>query len=334
MAATTVFSRLRHGVPSDDHGPAFDRASFPAYVAFLLTALATGTAVVMLGFSLDPALLRYVAWAPWLWLGGVLVKRVGHPRIGGACEAIGLLYLSGFVFLLLITTITALAAPFADRMLIESDRVIGFDWRRVAAAIEPHQRALSYLTAAYRSFAWQPALVLALLFAQSRSDRAWRFVLAWIGALAIATAIYPFVPAEGPMRFYHVAQARFPGLLGDSAWRFGPIIQAVRDGGVRHLTASSMTGLVSFPSFHVAGAALLAWAAWPIRLLGVPLVALNVVMAVAAILCGPHYLVDAIAGLAIAAIAIGVADRAVTAASASSEPHRPGASQRSFILYR
>ncbi len=333
MAASTVISRLRHGVPSADHGPAFDRASFPVYVALLLTAMTTATATVMLGFSVDPPLFLHVAWAPWLWLGGVLVKRVGHPRIGGACEAIGLLYLSGFAFLLLITVITALAAPFADRMLVASDKLIGFDWRRLAAAIEPHQRALSYLTAAYRSFAWQPALVLALLFAQSRGDKAWPFVLAWMITLAIAAALYPFVPAEGPMRFYHVAQARFPGLLGDSAWRFGPIIQAVRDGGVRHLTASTMTGLVSFPSFHVAGAALLAWAAWPIRLLGLPLVLLNAVMAFAAILCGPHYLVDVIAGLAIAAIAIGVADK-IVAASASPEPGRSGAPGRSFVLYR
>lgn len=306
MASSVIFARLRRGVPSEARRPAFDAVSIPAYVALAAVAVATVAALILLGFTVDLTPLGYSIWAAWLWIGGVLVKRVGHHKLGTAVEAIGFLFVADVFFLYLIPALTALALPDADPLLIKADAALRFDWRTVAGALEPHQRALTYLVAVYRSIVWQPIVVISLLAATNRTARIWSFALGWIVTLSIISAIYPLIPAQGPMTFYHIAQERFPGLLSDGPWGFSPIIHQIRDLGVRHITQQMLTGLVSFPSFHVAAAVLLAWAAWPIRFAGSVFLLLNLVMAAASIICGPHYLVDVLSGLAVAVVAIGL----------------------------
>jgi hypothetical protein len=39
----------------------------------------------------------------------------------------------------------------------------------------------------------------------------------------------------------------------------------VREGALRHLNLFALAGIVTFPSFHAASAALYAWALWPVR---------------------------------------------------------------------
>jgi membrane-associated phospholipid phosphatase len=67
------------------------------------------------------------------------------------------------------------------------------------------------------------------------------------------------------------------------------------------------SGIVTMPSGHAAGAFLCAWAAWDMKLLRIPLLLLNVLMAVAAISHGGHYLVDILAGGMVAALSIALA---------------------------
>jgi membrane-associated phospholipid phosphatase len=69
---------------------------------------------------------------------------------------------------------------------------------------------------------------------------------------------------------------------------------------MRTLDANAFTGIVTFPSFHAAGAVLLACAWWQVPGLRYPGVALNAAMLVSAIPCGGHYLSDLIAGCGIA----------------------------------
>ena len=78
----------------------------------------------------------------------------------------------------------------------------------------------------------------------------------------------------------------------------------VRDGSLRQLSLTALTGLVTFPSFHTAAAVLYLWAFWPVRWIGPAAVAINVVMVLATPICGGHYLVDVFAGIGIAVASI------------------------------
>ena len=65
-----------------------------------------------------------------------------------------------------------------------------------------------------------------------------------------------------------------------------------------------LTGIVTFPSFHAATAALYLWAFWPVRWFRPVAVVANVGMLLATPLGGGHYFIDVFAGIAVAAAAI------------------------------
>jgi membrane-associated phospholipid phosphatase len=58
-----------------------------------------------------------------------------------------------------------------------------------------------------------------------------------------------------------------------------------------------LEGLVSFPSFHVAGALIVLWAARRRRWLLMPLVCWNLVLIASTFMTGVHYVIDVIASV-------------------------------------
>lgn len=63
-------------------------------------------------------------------------------------------------------------------------------------------------------------------------------------------------------------------------------------------------GILTFPSVHAAVASLCAWAAWKIKMLRYPALALNIAMAFSAVPSASHYLTDILAGVGVAAFSI------------------------------
>jgi membrane-associated phospholipid phosphatase len=61
---------------------------------------------------------------------------------------------------------------------------------------------------------------------------------------------------------------------------------------LRVLQFGQLEGLVSMPSFHVAGAMMVTWACRRRRWLLIPLLAINITLAVATFMTGAHYVVD------------------------------------------
>jgi membrane-associated phospholipid phosphatase len=87
-------------------------------------------------------------------------------------------------------------------------------------------------------------------------------------------------------------------------WGFGRVIPLIRDHGVREITGQFMTAFVSFPSYHAASAVLFAWGAWPMKWLRWPSLVLNAALCASALIIGAHYLVDLLAGFAVACGAV------------------------------
>jgi membrane-associated phospholipid phosphatase len=118
--------------------------------------------------------------------------------------------------------------------------------------------------------------------------------------LLITTAVFLLVPALG-----HQETARGLDL---------PVLLALRAGGPLSFDLSQLQGLISFPSYHTVLAVLLTYAHRRSSLL-VPIALVNGVMLFSIPTVGQHYLIDIIAGAAVAGLAI-----AATAAL-----HRPAA---------
>jgi membrane-associated phospholipid phosphatase len=77
----------------------------------------------------------------------------------------------------------------------------------------------------------------------------------------------------------------------------------LRDGTLRTISLdNSSEGLVVFPSFHTTLAVLCIFAARPLRILKIPLLALNLLIILSSPAEGAHYFVDIIAGILLAAL--------------------------------
>lgn len=295
----SVALRLREGV---EPRPMFDSRAYPVYWMLGGTIIAAVIALVAGGYSIDRAYVE-AAWSiPALLLAAFAARRVGHPSIAGALETNTLLTGEAvFVYLLLIP-LAASGRPYVDPLLARSDAALGFNWVAYARAAEPY---IPLLFKAYRSFQLQPTIIIVVLFWCGLDDRAWKLVIAATFALVVTALSFPFVPAKGAFAFYKITN--YPEISIHGEWKVAETLDHIRN-GAKVVDHNALGGIVSFPSFHTVMAVLFVWAAWPTRL-RVPVFVLNVLMVLAAIVCGSHYLVDILSGAALGALSIIVAQQ-------------------------
>lgn len=141
----------------------------------------------------------------------------------------------------------------------------------------------------------QLLLALLLLPLLGRDDRNREFIATVGVALLLTVLLFGLFPAAGPWMHF--------GVRDPAGLSYMQQLTALRAGRVAVLRLDDLDGLVTFPSFHVAMAVLLAWAA---RGTGVAVAAvtLNLAMAVSTPSEGGHYLTDGIGGIAVALTAI------------------------------
>jgi membrane-associated phospholipid phosphatase len=125
--------------------------------------------------------------------------------------------------------------------------------------------------------------------------------------MTASLAVFPFMPALGGYLHYGRDAANYPGVLVGAAWDFEPVISHARDGTLRVLGETPVIGLVTFPSFHAAGAIILGWTARHVSG-GLFLIALNLLMLLSTVPIGGHYLTDVVAGSCVAVAALAFAN--------------------------
>ena len=267
-----LFGRLKENVAEREFESPFEPRARAVYL-MIATELSIGVGLLgVLGFSVDPSLWQAFAIWPLVAVGGMMLRRLGHGRTGGAMEATGLVVFQGVASLTVFIPLAALSGPFADGALSAADRMLGFDWLSYFHATIAWRLPLSV---GYSSFLWQELVVIAALFATGRGDRCWQFVTAATIALGITMAIFPFVPAEGAFVHYGLPRATFEPLVGAVPWDYLDDLKRLK-AGYRVFDWSVANGYVSFPSYHTAVAVLFIWAIWPLRWLRIPVVVLNV----------------------------------------------------------
>jgi membrane-associated phospholipid phosphatase len=201
----------------------------------------------------------------------------------------------------------ALNLPLQDANLYALDRMLGLDWRGYVLFVDAHPAVAGALSYGYTMIRWPIFAIPVLLAAIHHYRRLEEFTLAFGLALIVTTIVSALVPAIGvyqqigldPATLSHID----PRAYVDQVRDFAP----VREGALRHLNLFALAGIVTFPSFHAASAALYAWALWPVRWMRPLALLANGAMLASTPIDGGHYFVDLIAGLAVAVLAIVVA---------------------------
>lgn len=203
--------------------------------------------------------------------------------------ALLILYTSvGAVFSYLVVSTNA---SLVDARLATWDQAIGFDWLALFGWMQANPSIHTALKIAYGSGLAQMACAIVILGFTARTAQLNEFINLFIATTLIAIAIsWPF-PAAGPWTHFSLSTT-----IDVSAMSHFPLL---RDGSLRTLDAKGMQGLISIPSVHAATALLLAYAMRGTRLFAAFAV-LSSLMILATPIDGGHYLVDVLAGAALA----------------------------------
>jgi membrane-associated phospholipid phosphatase len=305
LGSISLVEGLRHGVvtasPIDRHSRWFYLIVTAWFVAGLPVFLA-------MGFTLDLGPQAAIG-AGALILACWLLRYVNHQRIAGGIEVVIVGFFFGLPVMFVIYPLLAVSGPLADPWLANVDRALGFDWFAFIAFFKAHPFLMKLMVWIYLSLFWQQLLLLPALWLRGFERRAWLFVTALVVAMCITLAIYPFTPCDDAFVHYGVTQAQFP-LSVTVPWTTSPVVRSVK-AGARVITAASLKGIVTFPSYHAAVAAMLTWAAWPLKPLRYSFVVLNTLMIVSCIVVGAHYLIDLVVGVAIGAVAVVISKKIV-----------------------
>ncbi len=207
---------------------------------------------------------------------------------------------------------TAHAAPLADSMFQKMDALLGFDWLAGFQALHAHPFAVTFFRLCYDSLIYQGlyfGLLLALLDRKPALQE--MFWLVFVAGLFTSTGAF-FWPALGP--FHEFRADRY----GD----YIPVIEHLRSGRDLNFPLHTMTGVVSFPSFHTTMALAYIYGFRRTGAIGIVVAVLNIGMMIAIPFFGGHYLTDMIAGAAVmlASLAIVKSIPAVIRALHSAQP--------------
>jgi PAP2 superfamily len=194
--------------------------------------------------------------------------------------------------------------PLQDRAFSAIDYALGFDPRAVVLFVNDHPALSLALNFGYNMIKW-PLLVIPIVLATTfRFVRLQQFVTSLSVALLMTIVISTFVPAIGNYQALGLTASDAPNVNLIPFLLLQHDIPAVREGLLRHLELFKLAGIVAFPSFHAASAVLYAWALAPVRGFGPIALVLNTLMIVSTPVIGAHYLIDVIAGMALAAASI------------------------------
>ena len=183
--------------------------------------------------------------------------------------------------------------------------LVGFDGLALVKWVDGVPVLSRLLMYAYASFAPQELLVLSMLLILLRQPGpGFTLVLGYGMAGFAASAISVWFPALGAHVTYGIASQALSSVNVHFGYAFLNEFHAVRDQATFVLSVATAQGILTFPSLHTAVAILCAAAASSHVLLRYPVLVLNVLMVVSTLTHGGHYLIDVLAGMVLALLAL------------------------------
>lgn len=240
-----------------------------------------------------------------VFMAPLVVPRYRHDlRIKATCGNAALLVTFQAAGATLSYLVTSTGAPLDDATFAAWDRALGFDWIACWEWLEAHPGVRTPLKYAYQSGLAQLVVVVLALGMTGRAAQLAEFMRLFILATLVTIVASGLWPAAGAWKHYPIGQAFDLASLS----HFEPL----RSGVLQEMSLGAAQGLISFPSLHAAMAVLLAHAMRRTWLFAVFAV-LNATMLVSTPVEGGHYLVDVLAGVALAAALIVLAGRPLQA---------------------
>jgi hypothetical protein len=237
-----------------------------------------------------------------LWPAIAVLTRVTGFAKGGAflAEAVAKTLIFIYVATVLEYDLATSPAPLYDDVLIRADRALGFDWPAVFAWFASHPAVCRIIGFAYFSLAKEAMLVLLVtaLFYPTRARQVPTALI--LSSLMTIPALWIFPVAGAFVVFDHgsLPQASFTAdYLG------------MRAHTMAQIPLDDPRGMISFPSFHASSAVLLTYLVRGIPVLYPAAFLFNGLMVLGTPFFGGHYLVDVLAGLAVAGITIVILER-------------------------
>jgi membrane-associated phospholipid phosphatase len=185
----------------------------------------------------------------------------------------------------------ALGFPQVERWLAASDAALGIHVPTLAAWTGSHPIFARVLILSYFSLLPQFALpILASGIFDLDRKRLWEYVFHFHFCLAVTLLGVALMPATVPISYYG-----FKSLIDQS--RFIEHFTRLRSGTFTELWPNDIEGMISFPSFHVAGGLMVAWAFRGHRRWFAPLAVLNTLLIASTVLTGVHFAIDVVAAM-------------------------------------
>jgi hypothetical protein len=178
----------------------------------------------------------------------------------------------------------AVTRPLIDPWLAAMDARLGIHVPAIVAWTGTHPLLVRLLVRAYLSLLPQFLLPLVLLPMTRDREALWEYIFHFEFCSIVTLAALAVWPVAHAFTFYG-----FRPLLSQDRLIYH--IAALRDGTLTTVRLDDLQGLVSFPSFHVAGAVIVTWVcrrSW----LWVPLALINVLLSAATVMLGLHYATD------------------------------------------
>lgn len=225
----------------------------------------------------------WVFWGYYAW-------QPGGPRewiIPEAAVVLSLLLANALVGPPMQYPALALQRPLVDPWLAAGDATLGISVPAVVEWTAQFPGLVTLLRWSY--FSLLPQFVAPVILLPIFNDRyaLWEYAWCFLLCSTVTVACLAAFPAECAFTYQ-----RFTPLLNES--RFIQHFATARAGGFTTIDFDHIEGLVSCPSFHVAGAWMVTWAFRRTWLL-VPLAIINTALTASTVMLGAHYAVDLIA---------------------------------------
>ena len=202
------------------------------------------------------------------------------------------------------------ARPYADPLLAQVDSYLvpWLSWPELIDFLSTWPEFFEALNYIYLSLNYEGPLLLGVLALRGDVDLIKILVAAGGIAALIALPIFAFLPAQGAYVYYGYSPEDVPSLFLRLPFDFPAVLEGLRSGAIRTLSGDAISGLISFPSFHAAGATMLSLGWRKIRYARGPMWALNAGIAFSAIPIGSHYFCDVFAGVLLGVVAYFIAE--------------------------
>jgi PAP2 superfamily protein len=192
----------------------------------------------------------------------------------------------------------ALRMPTVDAWLAAGDAALGLHVPALTHWTLAHPALARVLIVAYFTLLPQfalPIVAFGIFYPDRR--RLWEYIFHFHFCLAATLLGVALVPAACAFSHYG-----FESLIDQT--RFIAHFTSLRAGTFHELRFNDIEGMISFPSFHVAGALMVTWAFRGRPFWLAVLLAVNVCLIASTVLTGAHYGVDVLATIALFAISV------------------------------